>query len=453
MKPKLLIVDDEEVIRNQMKWALNEEYDILLAEDRSSALEQMRLHRPSLIALDLGLPPMPRGADEGLKTLGEILVLDHLTKVIVVTGNQDKASALKAIDQGAYDFFVKPADLQELKVVLRRATFLYRLERENIALREQVGRQGFDEIMGESPLMQRVFSIIKKVATTDASVLVVGESGTGKELVAKAIHRSSNRNQGPFITINCGAIPETLLESELFGHEKGSFTSADSRRKGKFEYADGGTLFLDEIGELSPALQVKLLRFLQEHQIERVGGRETIAVDVRVIAATNRDLKREIAEKRFREDLFYRLGVVTVEMPPLRERGEDVVLLAKAFLQKYALQYQRELTGFSQGAISAIKAYTWPGNVRELENKVRRAVIMSEGKFLTANDLDLPSSMDETPPVSLREIREQTEREHILKVLRKLDWNISKAALELDISRPTLHDLIKKYQISRDIPH
>jgi two-component system NtrC family response regulator len=452
-KPKLLIVEDEETIRQQMKWALNDDYEVILAEDRQSALERMRVQRPSLIALDLGLPPVPRGAAEGLKALGELLAMDRQAKVIVITGNHDKANALKAIEQGAFDFFAKPADLQELKVVLKRAVLLSNLERENTALREQVIRQGFEEIMGESPAMQQVFSVIRKVATTDASVLIMGESGTGKELVAKAIHRASNRSQGPFITINCGAIPETLLESELFGHEKGSFTGADVRRKGKIEYADGGTLFLDEIGELSAALQVKLLRFLQEHQIERVGGRETIQVNVRVIAATNRDLKQDIAERRFREDLYYRLGVVTVVVPPLRERKGDLALLAKTFLQKFSLQYQKELKGFSGEALEAIHSYIWPGNVRELENRVRRAVIMSEGKILTANDLELRPAVDAAPSISLREVREQVEQEQIKKVLLKCNWNISKAALELGVTRPTLHDLIKKYRISKNTHH
>ena len=449
VKPKLLIVDDDEVIRNQMKWALGNDYDVILAEDRKSALEQMHLHRPLLIALDLGLPPAPREAEEGLRTLSEILSVDPQAKVIVITGNQEKTNALKAIEQGAFDFFAKPVDLQEVKMVFRRAALLSNLELENIALRKQVIQRGFEEIVGESPPMQLVFSVIRKVATTDASVFVMGESGTGKELVAKAIHRASNRRQGPLITINCGAIPETLLESELFGHEKGSFTSADTQRKGKIEYADGGTLFLDEVGELSAGLQVKLLRFLQEHRIERVGGRETIQVDVRVIAATNRDLKQEITEKRFREDLYYRLGVVTLVVPPLRERKEDAVLLAKVFLQTFSLQYQKVITGFSGEALAAIKSYPWPGNVRELENRVKRAVIMSEGRLLTTSDLELP--VDEaTVSKSLREVRDQLEKEQIQKALIKNNWNISKAASELDISRPTLHVLIKKYQMAKD---
>lgn len=450
-KIKVLIVDDEEAIRNQMKWALSDEYDVILAEERKSALEKMNLHQPFLIVLDLGLPPAPRGAEEGFRTLGEILSVNSRAKVIVITGNQDRSNALKAIEQGAFDFFAKPADMQEVKVVLKRAVLLFNLERENIALREQIIRQGFEEILGESPAMQKVFSVVRKVASTDASVLVMGESGTGKELIAKAIQHSSNRAQGPFVTINCGAIPETLLESELFGHEKGSFTSADSRRKGKVEYADSGTLFLDEIGELTPALQVKLLRFLQEHRIERVGGRETISVDVRVIAATNLDLKQEIAKGRFREDLFYRLGVVTVYLPPLRERGEDVILLSKAFLQQFSLQYGKLLKGFNTKALTAIKSYTWPGNVRELENRIKRAVIMSEGKFLTPSDLELKEAIDEDRRISLREIRDQAEREYIKNVLKRCDWNITQAASELGVSRPTLHDLIKKHQIAKKV--
>ncbi len=449
VKPKLLIVDDDEVIRNQMKWALANDYDVLLAEDRESALEQVRRHRPMLIALDLGLPPAPREAGEGLRTLGEILSLVPQAKVIVITGNQEKMNALKAIEQGAFDFFAKPVDLSEVKVVFRRAAQLSSLELENIALRKQVDRQGLDEIVGESPPMQRVFSVIRKVATTDASVLLMGESGTGKELVAKAIHRSSNRSQGPLITINCGAIPEALLESELFGHEKGSFTSADAQRKGKIEYADGGTLFLDEVGELSAGLQVKLLRFLQEHRIERVGGRETIPVNVRVIAATNRDLGQEIAEKRFREDLYYRLGVVSLVLPPLRERGEDAVLLAKVFLQTFSLQYQKDIAGFSSEALIAVKSYSWPGNVRELENRVKRAVIMGEGRLLATSDLELPLT-EASMSKSLREARDQLEKEQIQKALIKHNWNISKAAAELDISRPTLHVMIKKYQMTND---
>jgi two-component system NtrC family response regulator len=448
-KPKLLVIDDEEAIRNQMRWALIEEYEVLLAEDRQSAMAQMKQEHPELVALDLGLPPAPRDATEGLRTLGDILALDRHAKVIVITGNHDRANALRAVEQGAFDFFAKPADLQEVRVVLRRALRLSQLERENLSLRQQLTEQGVDEIMGESPPMQRVFAAIRKVATTDASVLLVGDSGTGKELVAKAIHQASNRRDGPFVVINCGAIPETLLESELFGHEKGSFTHADARRKGKFEYADGGTLFLDEIGELPLSLQVKLLRFLQEHHIERVGGREVISLDVRMIAASNRDLKREVAEKRFRDDLYFRLGVVTIVLPLLRERDGDVMLLARAFLQRFAHHYHKEIQGFSTDAAEAIQRFSWPGNVRELEHRVKRAVIMCDGRVVTPQDLELDSPTGDQAVRSLREVREEVERQHIQSVLRRCDGNISQAAGELGISRPTLHELIKRYGIGR----
>jgi two-component system NtrC family response regulator len=449
-KPKLLVVDDEEAIRSQMKWALNDEYEVLLAEDRASAIAQMRTEHPDLIALDLGLPPAPREAEEGLKTLNELLAIDWRAKVVVITGNHDRANALRAVEQGAFDFFAKPADLDEVRVVLRRALRLSQLEGENQALRRQLAGQGFDEIIGESPPMREVFATIRKIATTDASVLVMGESGTGKELVAKAIHRASDRRDGPFIVINCSAIPDTLLESELFGHEKGSFTHADTRRKGKFEYADGGTLFLDEIGELPLALQVKLLRFLQEHQIERVGGRELITLNVRIIAATNRDLKRDVAEKRFRDDLFYRLGVITVVLPPLRERGDDALLLAKAFLHRFGLHHRKDIAGLSTGAVNAIRAYAWPGNVRELEHRVKRAVIMADRKVLSAQDLELEDPAGATPTRPLRDVRDEAERRHVEAVLRRCGGNISQAATELAVSRPTLHELIKKYQINRD---
>ncbi len=452
-KPKLLVIDDEEAIRNQMRWALIEEYEVLLAEDRPSALVQMKQERPELVALDLGLPPAPRDATEGLRALGEILALDRHAKVIVITGNHDRANALRAVEQGAFDFFAKPADLQEVRVVLRRALRLSQLERENLALRQRLAEQGVDDIIGESTPMQKVFAAIRKVATTDASVLLVGDSGTGKELVAKAIHRASDRRDGPFVVINCGAIPETLLESELFGHEKGAFTHADARRKGKFEYADGGTLFLDEIGDLPVSLQVKLLRFLQEPHIERVGGREVISLNVRIIAATNRDLKREVAEKRFRDDLYFRLGVVTIALPPLRDRDDDVMLLARAFLQRFGHQHTKEIRGFSADATAAMQRFSWPGNVRELEHRVKRAVIMCDGPVVTPQDLELDPPYGAAMTRSLRDVRDEAERQHIQSVLRRCDDNISQAAGELGISRPTLHELIKRYGIRRRSSH
>ena len=449
-KPKLLIVDDDEGIRNQMKWALSDAYDVYLAEDRESALAVVNTEKPSLILLDLGLPRDPRGAGEGLKALEEIGSLDRLAKVVIITGNSEKANALKAVEGGAFDFFIKPPDLEEVRIILKRALNLITLEKENIALKEKGLRTGFEDILGESPPMQKIFSLVRKVAPSDASVLVVGESGTGKELVAKAIHGLSNRQKGPFIPINCGAIPENLLESELFGHEKGSFTGADAQRKGKIEYAHQGTLFLDEIGELPLALQVKLLRFLQEHKVERVGGREGIPVDVRVLCATNRDLAKAIEDGFFREDLFYRLGVVTITIPPLRERGADIVLPAKAFLMDFSRRHKKKIKGFRVDALSALRSYPWPGNVRELENKIKRAAIMSEGKLLTSIDLELDHTDKDFSTESLKEIRIQTERQHITRILKKHAWNITKTASELGVSRPALYDMMKKYQIPKE---
>jgi len=448
-KPVLLIVEDEETIRNQMRWALADEYDVILAGDRISALDQLRAKRPPLVVLDLGLPPAPREGKEGLKALGEILVFDRQAKVVVVTGNQDRANAVKAVGLGAFDFFLKPADIDELKAVLRRAVHIATLEKESVAGSERASAPGFAGIIGESLAMQRVFDIVRKISAIDVSVLILGESGSGKELIGRAIHRSSGRKDAPFIAINCGAIPENLLESELFGYEKGSFTGADSQKRGRIEYAAGGTLFLDEIGELPLALQVKLLRFLQENAIERVGGRGTIPVDARIIAATNRDLKAEIAAGRFREDLYYRLGVVTVTVPPVRERAGDAVLLAKAFLHAYAETYKRAAKGFRPEALDAIASYSWPGNVREMENKVKRAVIIAEGPWIGLEDLELEAGRDAAALKPLRQVREEAEEDHVRKALEKHDWNISQAARELGVSRPTFHDLMRKYRISR----
>jgi two-component system, NtrC family, response regulator len=454
-RPRILIVEDDEAIRSQLKWALCDEYDVFLAGNRAEALERVGRESPPLVLLDLGLPPSPRTADEGIRCLRDILRIDASVKVIVVTGNQERENALKAIEQGAFDYFLKPAEMEELKVVLKRALHLAGLEREGAFLNEVTSRREFVEIIGESPRMKRIFTIIRKVAATDAPVLIEGESGTGKELIAKAIHRAGDgARKGPFVAINCGAIPENLLESELFGHEKGSFTGADAQRKGKIEYAAGGTLFLDEIGELPLMLQVKILRFLQEYEIERIGGREAIRVNVRVIAATNRDLEKEVRGGRFREDLYYRLGVVAIKVPPLRERDDDVAALADYFLKKASAQYGRPIAGFTADALSALRSYSWPGNVRELENRIRRAVIMSEKRLLAPEDLNLSGSPDASPPDTLRDVRSQVERDHIRRILARNSWNISRAASELDVSRPTLHDLIRKYRIRRpeDVP-
>lgn len=451
MKTRLLIVDDQEDIRTQMKWALAEDYEVALAGDRATAMAQIPEVNPSVVLLDLGLPPHPGDPVEGLQALGEILARDPLTKVIVITGQGERDVALKAIDGGAYDFLTKPIETDELKIILKRACYLAALERESRAAREQVGDAGFEGMLGTSDQMQQVFTAIKKVATTDAPVLLLGESGTGKEMAARAVHRRSSRRDGPFVAINCSAIPETLLESELFGHEKGSFTGAHVQRKGRIEMASGGTLFLDEIGELPGSIQVKLLRFLQEQRIERVGGRGEIEIDTRVIAATNVDLNQAMAEGRFREDLYYRLAVVVIRLPPLRERGGDILFLAKAFLQRFAHEHKRRISGFSRQALQTISQYEWPGSVREMENRIRRAVIMADGKQISVADLDL-ASVAVTSGLqgqSLKDAREQLERDMIQRSLTRHKGKITAVAEELGISRPTLYELLEKLGIKR----
>ncbi len=448
-KPKLLIVEDEEEIRMQMKWALTHDYEVYVAEERQRALEVFKAEHPAVITLDLGLPPHPREVEEGFHALGDILQEDASAKVIVITGRDEREHALRAIGQGAYDFLRKPVQLDELEVIIHRALHVYQLEHEHRALQQHLRADVFEGMLGSSSQMQDVFTTIHKVATTDAPVLIVGESGTGKELVARAIHRQSGRGEAPFVAINCGAIPENLLESELFGHEKGAFTGAHTQRQGRFELAHGGTLFLDEVGELPLPLQVKLLRFLQEHQLERVGGRETITVDVRALAATNMDLQQAMTDGRFREDLYYRLGVVVIALPSLRERGEDVILLARALLQRYTADSQSRVTGFTRQALNALQSYSWPGNVRELENRVKRAVIMAQGARLTPADLDLDSPFAKYKGQGLREAREALETEIIQRALAKNKGNITRTAAELGVSRPTLHELISKYAIER----
>lgn len=450
MKPKLLIVEDDSSIATQMKWALAQDYEVLLAEDRPSALEILIKEQPPVVTLDLGLPPNPGEVKEGFLTLNDMLSQDGFVKVIVITGQGEKDHALRAIGDGAYDFFCKPIQIEELKVVLNRAFYVSKLERDHRELQQRLSGDSFEGMLGTSPQMQEVFSSIRKVATTEVPVLIVGESGTGKELVAKAIHKNSSRKTCPFVVINCSAIPENLLESELFGHEKGSFTGAHIQRKGRFEMAQGGTLFLDEIGELSLPLQVKLLRFLQEQKIERVGGREEILVDARVLAATNKDLNQAIKEGKFREDLYYRLGVVTVSLPPLREREEDILLLATAQLQRYAHESRKKITGFTPQAIRAIETYQWPGNIRELENRIKRAVIMAEGQKLTPGDLELTSPYRKFIGQGLKESREALEKDLIQHTLSKNKGNITKAAEDLGISRPTLYELMERLGISKE---
>ncbi len=449
MNARLLIVDDDESIRSQMKWALTDFYEVTLAEDRSGALAACKEFNPPVVLLDLGLPPNPGGTEEGMAALAGILALNSKAKVIVVTGQTDHDNALKAVDAGAYDFLAKPVEMDELKIILKRAFHLSALEAENRAMQQRLQADGFEGMLGTSPAVQEVFQSIRKVAATEAPVLILGESGTGKEMAAVAVHRNSLRKDGPFVAINCGAIPEALLESELFGHERGAFTGAHAQRKGRVEMAVGGTLFLDEVGELTPPLQVKLLRFLQEKQIERVGGRSTIPVDVRVIAATNNDLRKTIEQGVFREDLYYRLAVVVLQMPALRERPQDIPLLAQVFLSRFTNGSGKAPPKLGDDALLALQQHAWPGNIRELENRIKRAAIMAEGRRITAAHLELNNV---AAPVSrtLRDARENVEREMIGQALKRNKGKISRAAAELGVSRPTLYELIEKLGIKNE---
>ena len=450
MNPKLLIVDDDEEIRTQMKWALANDYEIVLAGDRPGAVEAFAADRPLVVLLDLGLPPHPAGPDEGLATLAELTALDSLTKIIVITGQGEKGIGLRAIGGGAYDFMAKPVEMEELKVLLKRVFHVAQLEREIREIQREARPDVFEGMLGTSAGMRSLFETIRKVATTDAPVLLLGESGTGKEMAAQAIHQCSARKKGPFVAINCSAIPETLLESELFGHEKGSFTGAHAQRKGRFETAIGGTLFLDEIGEIPLPIQVKLLRFLQEQFIERVGGRQPIPIDARIITATNADLKKGLVDGTFREDLFYRLAVVKIAMPPLREREDDIRLLAQFFLHRFSEQAGKAGLAFDPEAMRALSHNPWPGNVRQLENCIRRAVIMAEGKRLTMRDLELPPATPGFSGTTLRAARERLEREMIQSALRKHGGKIAPAAVALGIGRPKLYDLMDKLNIPRE---
>ena len=446
-RERLLIVEDNEDIRTQLRYALQGQYHVSLAGTRKEAVALVRELAPSVVTLDLGLPPEPDTAEEGLKALEEILGVGPGTKVVVITGNSDRANALKAVSLGAFDFHLKPVNLDDLRVVLGRATYLRQLERESEQRTRQEERAiSFRDILGTTPRMREIFTVISRVAKTDATVLIEGESGTGKELIARAIHASSPRKNAPFVAINCGAIPDTLLESELFGHEKGSFTGAHIQRKGKIEVASGGTLFLDEIGEMSVPLQVKLLRFLQEREIERVGGREPIHIDVRVLAATNSNLEQGIRKGAFREDLFYRLSVVAIRVPPLRERGEDIVLLANFFLRRAGQSVKRKVR-FSAPALEALVRYPWPGNIRELENKVQRAVIMATGRSIEPADLELSAVPTDTPLPTLREARSEHERKLVIDALARNRGNISRAVQAVGVSRPTFHEMLARHGI------
>jgi len=442
----LLIVEDDPGLQKQLRWCF-EGYEVIVAGDRAKAISELRRHEPSVVTLDLGLPPDPANATEGLATLEEILQLAPHTKVIVVTGNDEKESA---ISLGAYDYYQKPIEPDILGLIIERANRLYELEAENRRLAGQKLFSPLSGIIAASPQMLKVCRTVEKVAPVDVTTLVLGESGTGKELFARALHDLSSRTDGPFVAINCAAIPENLLESELFGYEKGAFTGASKQTRGKIEHAEGGTLFLDEIGDLSGALQAKLLRFLQERIIERIGGRKEIPVDVRVICATHQDLQKLIEGAEFREDLYYRISEVAIQIPPLRDRDGDIVLLAKDFLNNFNQHNAKTLKGFTRDAIASMEAYSWPGNVRELENKVKRAVIMAEGNQVASDDLELQSaggSSNGPENLNLRHAREEADKQALQHALSLADNNVSKASEILGVSRPTLYDLMNKYGI------
>lgn len=447
-RPKLLIVEDDQGLQAQLKWAY-EDFDVCVVGDRSSAIAALRAEEPAVVTLDLGLPPDPDGTTEGFAVLREIMMIKPDTKVIVASGHGARESALQAIERGAYDFYQKPVDIDQLGLIVRRALNLHRIEAENRRLADRAGAD--DRVLGRlitaAPEMIRVARTIERVANTTVSVMLLGASGTGKELLAQGLHDVSNRRDGAFVAINCAAIPETLLESELFGHEKGAFTGAVKTTEGKIEQASGGTLFLDEVGDIPLPLQVKLLRFLQERTIERIGGRRQIDVDTRIVCATHQNLEDMIARGTFREDLYYRLAEVIVKVPGLAERPGDAVLLAKAFLKRFAREMNPAISGFTPDALVSIDGWPWPGNVRELENRVKRAVIMADGKLVTAADLDLQEDDGQAEALNLKAAREQADRKVIRHALARSEGNISSTARMLGISRPTLYDLLKQYDL------
>ncbi len=443
-KKILLLVDDDTGLQKQLRWTLDA-YDIQVAKDRESAISQVRRFEPPVVLLDLGLPPDREGATEGLATLEQILKLMPTAKIIVVTGNQDRENAVRAIGMGAYDFYQKPFEPEMLSLIVGRAMHVHQLEQENRQLKQPALNESMQGLLTGDMQMQKLCRTVERVATSDATVLVVGESGTGKELIARALHAFSSRVTQRMVAINCAAIPENLLESELFGFEKGAFTGAAKQTIGRIEHAHGGTLFLDEIGDLPISLQAKLLRFLQERVIERLGGRNEIAVDVRVVCATHQNLQELIKLGRFREDLYYRLSEITVKIPPLRMRDGDAVLLAHAFFEKFNREQGRTLRGFHPEALSRIETYAWPGNVREMENVIKRAVIMADGHYIGADDLSIESVQEEAIPVNLRQVREDAERKAITMAIGRSNGNIAKAAEALGITRPTLYDLMTKY--------
>ena len=449
-KPKLLIVEDDEGLQAQLKWAYDD-FDVVIAGTRDAALASLRSEEPAVVTLDLGLPPDPDGTSEGFAVLEAIMAMKPDTKVIVASGHGARESALRAVEQGAYDFYQKPVDIDTLGLIVQRAYRLHHIESENRRLAEKVGedRTVLGLMVTAAPEMAKVARTIERVAPTNVSVMLLGASGTGKELLARGVHDCSGRRQGAFVAINCAAIPENLLESELFGHEKGAFTGAVKTTEGKIELADGGTLFLDEVGDIPLSLQVKLLRFLQERTIERIGGRKPIAVDTRIVCATHQNLESMIGEGTFREDLFYRLAEIVVKVPTLAERPGDAVLLAKHFMVRFAKEMNPQVKSFAPDALAAIDSWTWPGNVRELENRVKRSVIMAEGKQISVEDLDLSQPDDGGADIALnlKAAREQADRRMIRQALARTEGNISNTAKLLGISRPTLYDLLKQYDL------
>ncbi len=441
----LLAIDDDLGIQKQLKWSLTD-YEVVFAEDRASALQQLRRYEPAVVTLDLGLPPDPTNASEGLACLTEILQHNPATKVIVITGSSDTEHALQAISLGAYDYYQKPIDVDVLNVIVARAFKLSEIEAENRLLKASAYKQ--QDIIGNSESINKACRMVEKIAPTEITTLLLGESGTGKEVFARAIHKQSPRADKPFVAINCASIPDNLLESELFGYEKGAFTGAHKTTLGKIETANGGTLMLDEIGDMPLALQAKMLRFLQERVIERVGGRSEIEVDVRVVCATHRNLAEMVAEQSFREDLFYRVSEITLNIPPLRNRGHDIVIIAKALLHRFNTEFNTNIQGFTEDAINAMLGHRWPGNIRELQNKLKSAVILADTKFISAEDLGLvPSTQTSTLP-TLRKVREQAETQAIRHAFNVANGNLSKTADLLGVTRPTLYSLIDKYKMA-----
>lgn len=445
-KPRsLLIVEDDPTLQKQIRWSFDG-YDILLAADRESALNQVRRHRPPVVTMDLGLPPDADGSREGFRLLGELLALAPETKIIVLTGQNDQAHALQAVAMGAYDFFAKPFEPEILGLTIERALRLFDLQQENQRLQQMQQPDALGHLLTRDPQMLKICRTVEKVASSNATVLLLGESGTGKEVLARGLHEASPRSKQAFVAINCAAIPENLLESELFGFEKGAFTGAAKTTPGKLEMADRGTLMLDEIGDLPLSLQAKLLRFLQERVVERLGGRSPIPIDVRIVCATHQDLKAQIRDGRFREDLYYRLAEIVIDIPPLRDRTGDAVLLAQAFLNRYSVSEKRSGLSLSTDALAAIEAHSWPGNVRELGNRIKRAVIMADGPQLQAADIDLVEALPATETVlNLRQVREAAERQAVMTALARCDGHIVRAAELLGVSRPTLYDLMHRF--------